>query len=239
MSSLMKFLKSSLGRKYLMGLTGLGLAGFVLTHMAGNLLFLVGPKAYNLYGHKLVTNPAIYLAEAGLLGMFLVHIACAWSLSFQNWSARKVAYRQVPNGAKEATLASQTMLATGSLIAAFVVLHLIHFKFGRNIPVTDLETFVWVEGQAAATYSDGHIVRDLYTVMKESFQSLTSPYLWGYFFALVLLLVHLRHGVSSALQSLGLMGPKYRDFVYRVGVAYALVVSLGFMLPPFYCAFFL
>ena len=70
MSRFGKYFNSTIGRKQVMGLTGLGLSLFVLTHMLGNLLMFVGPDAYNMYGHKLTSNPAIYLAEAGLLFFF-------------------------------------------------------------------------------------------------------------------------------------------------------------------------
>ena len=73
MSSLSRFLSSSVGTKILVALTGLGFAAFLVTHLAANLLVLVDPHGYNEYSHKLISNPLIYIAEAGLVVLFLVH----------------------------------------------------------------------------------------------------------------------------------------------------------------------
>ena len=223
MSSLVQMLRSSLGRKYVMGLTGLGLSVFVLVHMAGNLLLLAGPDAYNLYGYTLTKNKAVlYGAEVGLLILFGSHILCAWSLQFDNWAARGHAYAKTPHGDKGASTASQSMIATGALTAFYVVLHLWHLKFGTHYTT-----------QLAGVGE----VRDLYRLVEESFRDPGQTWLWVYGVALLILLVHLKHGVASALQSLGFVGPKYRDMVQQVGIAYAVIVVAGFLMPPLYLAF--
>lgn len=223
MSTLVQMLRSSLGRKYLMGLTGLGLSVFLLVHMSGNLLIFAGPEAYNLYAYTLTKNKMVLFgAEAGLLAMFGIHILCAWSLQFQNWGARAHAYAKTPHGEKGVSAASQSMIATGALVAFYVIIHLWHLKFGTHYTT-----------QLAGVGE----VRDMYRLVEESFRHPGMSWLWVYSIALLILLVHLKHGVASALQSLGFVGPKYRDMVQQVGIAYAVIVVAGFLMPPMYLAF--
>ncbi|MCB0408346.1 MAG: cytochrome B subunit, partial [Bdellovibrionales bacterium] len=84
MGVFLRFTQSTIGSKSLIGVTGLGLSFFVLMHMAGNLLILVSPQAYNMYGHAIVTNPLIYVAEAGLLGLFIIHVMKAVLVTIKN-----------------------------------------------------------------------------------------------------------------------------------------------------------
>ena len=83
------FFRSTIGKKMLVGLSGLGLAGFVLMHMAGNLLLFAGPEAYNKYSHKLTSTPLIYVAEAGLVFFFVMHIMLTIQLTLANRAARR------------------------------------------------------------------------------------------------------------------------------------------------------
>ncbi len=137
MSRCKAFLCSSIGKKFIVAITGLGLSGFTLTHMAGNLLLLVGPEAYNRYAHALITNPFIYVAEAGLVLMFLVHLAVALKLQLENRASRPISPSRLPsNCEKRARFASRYMALTGLLIMVFVVLHLKDFKYGAHYEVT-------------------------------------------------------------------------------------------------------
>lgn len=70
----MNYFSSTIGRKQMVGVAGLGLSLFVLTHMAGNLFMFIGPEAYNKYAHALTSNPLIYIAEGGLISIFLLHL---------------------------------------------------------------------------------------------------------------------------------------------------------------------
>ena len=79
---------SSIGSKILIALTGLGLAVFLIGHLAGNLLFLVGPQAFNDYSHKLVSNPLIYAVELGLLAVFFLHVGKTVAGYLANRAAR-------------------------------------------------------------------------------------------------------------------------------------------------------
>ena len=210
------FLGSTVGKKYLMGITGLIWAGFVLTHMAGNLLIFVSADAYNAYGHAITSGKLIYIAEAVLLLALITHVYLAISLTIANRAAKETRYAVAAKGAKRVSLASRTMAIQGSLILAFVIYHLITFKYG-----THYETTV-----------DGVVMRDLARLMYEVFQS--PAYVVWYLVCLVLLGFHLKHGFNSSLQSLGVMEGTYRNMWKKVSIGYAVVVALGFIAQPLY-----
>lgn len=210
----MNYLRSSIGRKQLMGISGLGLSLFVLAHMSGNLLLFVGPEAYNSYSHFLVTNHFIYVAEAGLLALFIAHTAIGIKLSIENRRARSSRYALEPSGTKAANPASKTMLYHGLVILVFTIYHLVTFKFGKVYH---------------ATYG-GVQMRDLYRLVTEVFQN--PAYVTWYSVALVLLGVHLSHGFASSFQSLGFYHPRHTRCLKVFGYAYAAVIALGFMAPP-------
>src|SRR3954468_4535211 len=126
---------STIGRKQLIGVTGIGLSLFVLIHMLENMLILVGPQAYNNYAHFLTSNPLIYVAEAGLLGFFIAHLLFASALSIKNMSAREGRYAVPAKGEKRTTLTQRSLWAQGLLILVFLILHLITFKYGTEYKV--------------------------------------------------------------------------------------------------------
>ena len=150
---MLNFLLSTFGRKQLVGLTGLGLSLFVLTHMAGNMLVFVGPRAYNEYGHALTSTPLIYLAEAGLVFFFTAHAYISLRLAWRNWRARPVGYAVSSHGEKRTPWIAKTLWVQGILLLVFVILHLITFKYGTYYTVN---------------YGDGEI-RDLFRLMVEVF----------------------------------------------------------------------
>jgi succinate dehydrogenase (or fumarate reductase) cytochrome b subunit, b558 family len=210
------FLGSTVGKKYLMGITGLVWAGFVLAHMAGNLLIFVSADAYNAYGHAITSGKLIYIAETVLVLALITHVFLAFNLTIANRAAKQTRYAVAASGAKKATLASRTMAIQGSLILAFVIYHLITFKFG-----THYETTV-----------DGVVMRDLARLMYEVFQS--PGYVVWYLACLVLLGFHLKHGFNSSIQSLGLMEGSYRNLWKKMSIGYAVIVALGFIAQPIY-----
>jgi succinate dehydrogenase / fumarate reductase cytochrome b subunit len=213
------FLGSTVGKKYLMGLSGLVWAGFVLAHMAGNLLIFVSHDAYNAYGHAITSGKIIYVAEALLVVAFLVHVYTAISLTIANRTAKEQKYAVAAKGKKRVSLASRTMGVQGTLILAFLIYHLITFKYG-----THYETTV-----------DGVPMRDLARLMAEVFQS--PAYVGWYVVCLILLGFHLSHGVGSSFQSLGLMEGSYRGTWKKLSYGYAVVVALGFIAQPLYLFF--
>jgi len=216
------FLRSTIGRKYLMGLAGLIWAGFVFTHMAGNLLIFLGSDAYNIYSYTLTSNKLLIVAEVGLVLALVLHVCLAISLTMQNKGARtNGGYAVKAKGEKKARFASTTMGIQGSLILAFVILHLATFKFG-----THYETTV-----------NGVVMRDLFKLMVEVFQS--PGYVAWYLVALVLLAFHLSHGVGSVFQSFGWMNGRYQPVLRKLSAVYAVVVAAGFISQPIYIYLFL
>ena len=214
----MNYFTSTIGRKQMVGVAGLGLSLFVLVHMAGNLLMFVGAEAYNKYAHALTSNPFIYAAEAGLISIFMIHLVIAILLTLKNREAKGSSYAVSPKK-NTASFASKTMWAQGVIILAFVVLHLRTFKYG---PIYDVSY-------------DGVVMRDIFKLMVEVF---SSPYYVFFYFGVLLLLgLHLSHGLASSFQTLGLNGPKYDDKIKKIGHAYAALVTLGFISQPFYVFF--
>lgn len=214
------FLGSTVGKKYLMGITGLIWAGFVLAHMAGNLLIFVSSDAYNAYGHALTSGNIIYVAEAVLILALITHVFTAISLTRHNRAAKNQRYAVAAGGKKKVSLASRTMAVQGSLILAFIILHIATFKYG-----TYYETNV-----------HGVVMRDLAKLITEVFQS--PGYVAWYILCLILLGFHLSHGVGSSFQSLGLMEGTYRNFWKKLSCAYAVIVALGFIAQPTYLFLF-
>jgi succinate dehydrogenase / fumarate reductase cytochrome b subunit len=216
MPSRVSFLSSTVWTKVLIAITGLAMFVFLIAHMAANLLLFVGPEAYNGYSHKLITNPAIYVAEAGLAALLAIHVFKALTNWARNRSARPAAYEKKTwaGHTSRKTVASSTMIYTGVVIFVFLLLHLKTFKFGP-----------WYD-----TVHGGETMRDLYTLVIEIFRD--PVYVVGYTVVMGLVLLHLRHGVSSAFQSLGVNHPVYNRLILGAGYAFAVLLGIGFALPP-------
>ena len=205
---------SSVGTKILIAFTGLALFGFLIAHLAGNLLVLSGPDMFNAYSHKLISNPLIYIAEAGLAGIFLLHIWKTVTNFFRNASARPARYAvKKPAGhTSRKSVSSSTMIVSGTTILVFLILHLKTFKFGAYYDAAEPG------------------VRDLYRLTLEVFHK--PGYVIWYVVAMVLVGMHLRHGISSALQSLGAIPPGLTRKVLTAGTLVALAIAGGFALIP-------
>lgn len=214
------FLTSTVGKKYLMGLSGLVWTGFVFAHMAGNLLVFVGPDAYNSYGHALTSGYMIYAVETALTLALLTHVGLAINLTMQNRAAKGSRYAVSGTREKGSNLASRTMAIQGSLVLVFIITHLATFKFG-HIYMTEV---------------NGVPMRDLFRLMVEVFAQ--PGYIFWYAVALAILLFHLSHGVGSIFQSFGLLHPSYQPMIKRVSWTYAIVVTAGFLSQPLYLFFF-
>jgi succinate dehydrogenase / fumarate reductase cytochrome b subunit len=220
----MKVLQSistSTGSKILVALTGLAMVGFLVGHLAGNLLALLGPAKYNEYSHALISNPLLIPVEIGLVAILVMHMGTAISVFVRGRAARPDRYevKKWAGGRSRKTVSSSTMIATGLVILAFLLLHLKTFKYGTWY--TDPET--------------GY--RDLYRLMVEVFQS--PGYVVFYIICMVLVGMHLRHGISSAFQSLGLMPRSWMARILRGSATLALVLGIGFALIPVYIYLFL
>jgi succinate dehydrogenase / fumarate reductase cytochrome b subunit len=218
MRTLLAF-SSSVGTKLLLALTGLALVGFLIFHLAGNLLLFFGPVAYNEHAHALISNPLVIPAELGLLAIFLLHAFKAVSNFVRNRGARPKGYQMAKwaGGTSRKSLASTSMIVSGLIILAFVPLHLIKFKYGPYY----------------AAPEPG--VRDLYRLMIEVFQSGWTVAI--YVITMIVIGMHLRHGVSSSLQSLGLIPARWTRAFLGTGLVLALLVGAGFVLIPIYIYF--
>jgi succinate dehydrogenase / fumarate reductase cytochrome b subunit len=215
------FFFTTVGKKYLMGISGLIWAGFVFGHMAGNLLLFVSPAAYNAYGHGITSGAIIYFVEAILILALVTHVTCAINLTIENRRARGGQNYAVKSKTdKASTLASRTMGAQGSLVLAFIILHISTFKYG-----TYYETTV-----------NGIVMRDLHRLVVEVFQK--PEFVVWYLVALAVLAFHLRHGIASSFQSLGWKNDKTAPTLKRISLAYAIVVAGGFISQPVYMFFF-
>ena len=188
--------------------------------MAGNLLIFVGADAYNSYGHALTSGKIIYIAEAALVLSLLLHVILGVSLALKNWAARPKAYAKMGGREKGGSISSKTMIYQGSLILAFIILHLITFKYGPHYTTT----------------VDGVVMRDLFKLMVEVFNQ--PGYVAWYLVSLVLVAMHLRHGVSSVFQSFGLLHPSYQRPIKVLGYAYSFIVGAGFISQPIYIFLF-
>lgn len=210
---------SSVGMKLAIGLTGLAMVVFLVEHMAGNLLLLIGSEAYNGYADLLISNPFVIPAELGLLAILLMHVYKAGRNWASNRSARPAAYQQKrwARHTSRKSAASTSMIVTGTIILVFLGLHLRTFKYGPHYLV------------------EGTEVRDLHRLVIEVFQE--PLYVGFYVLCMVLVGLHLRHGISSAFQSLGIDGPRLTPRLLGLGKLAALVVGGGFALIPLWIFF--
>lgn len=213
------YFTSSIGKKQILALTGFGLLGFTATHMLGNLLLFVGPDAFNFYAHQLTSNKLIYVAEAGLAGMFLLHIVLAIFLRVENMQARPVKYYVKTRTTRGETFASMTMPLTGIIILIFLILHLINFKYGTEY----------------ATTVDGVAMRDIYKTVIEYFAN--PIYVAWYVFAMCTLGLHTSHGFQSAFQTWGASHPKYDPIIKTASIGYGATVAVVFSALAIFCHF--
>jgi len=214
MSSFRGVFSSSVGTKLVIGLTGLLLFAYLLLHLAGNLLVFAGRDTFNHYAHALISNPLVIPVEIGLIGVFVLHVYKTVGMWFRNRAARPVAYEKKAwaGHTSRKSVASATMIWTGLVTLVFVGVHLQQFKFGA-----------WYEAGDPP-------IRDLYRTEAEVF---TSPiWVMAYVFWMVLVGLHLRHGIASAFQSLGASHPIYTRRLVALGTIVAIAIAAGFAVIP-------
>ena len=210
MSWVIKAFSSSIGKKLLLAISGLALCGFLVAHLAGNLLLYVGPEVYNRYADALHAQKILLpIAEVGLLGLFVIHLANALRTNRENREARPVGYevrqsKQPPSAFMKP--ASSVMYGTGIVVLLFLLLHLSDFRFElRNPAVAELTPFDKAQV----------LLRDPLTAIVYIIGSCALGY-------------HVSHGVQSAFQTLGVNHPKYNWLIGTVSKAFGLLVALGF-----------
>jgi succinate dehydrogenase / fumarate reductase, cytochrome b subunit len=209
--------QSSIGKKVLMAVTGLILFGFLVGHLAGNLLIFLGPEALNAYAKKLRDlGPLLWAARIVLLGSITVHVLAAIKLTVENRSARPISYEC--DRSIQTTYAAKTMLLSGFLIFAYIIYHLLHFTFHT----------VHHDITAGAHHAGDHV--DVYLMVVSSFQNIFIS--GAYCVAMVVLGLHLFHGLSSMFQSLGLNDERVQCKLTWVARITAILISVGYISIP-------
>ena len=201
-------LKSSVGKKMMMAVTGLCFCGFLAGHLGGNLTIYGGKEMFNNYSeHLLSFGLLLSFIEGVLVILALIHVLTGLTLFYQNWKARPVRYRVNKRGGGR-TLGSGTMPYTGIALLFFILFHLITFRFVDKIDTT------------------------IYTIVSEAFAN--PLYMLIYIVAIIIAAIHVSHGFWSAFQTLGANHPKYMPMIQTLSLVFALIVGIGFgALPVF------
>lgn len=209
---------SSLGKKYLMAITGLFLCSFLIIHFLGNIALFTNPVQFNEYTRFMSSNPIIRVMEIVLVLGFLTHIIDALILTMANKKAQPVKYAMNKN---KSSWYSRNMGLTGTIILVFLILHLQSFwyeyKFGEVLMTID---------------SNGDEIKDMFTIVKTAFSEWW--YSAIYILAMILLGSHLNHGFQSAFQSVGLRHKKYTPTIKMLGVGFSISITIGFISFPIY-----
>jgi succinate dehydrogenase / fumarate reductase cytochrome b subunit len=208
MTWLINILGSSIGKKLMMAVTGLGFVGFLMVHLIGNLTIYGGQGLFTSYvEHLHALGPLITVAELGLLAFAIIHIVIGTLLFYENLMARPVRY-EVNKIAGGRTIGSITQPYTGFIILAFVIFHLINFHFAE------------------------HTNETLFQLV---FTTLKSPlYMITYVVAMIAVALHVSHGFWSLFQTLGANHPKYMPIIQKLGIAVSVVFGVGFGLIPIF-----
>lgn len=211
MNWLISILATSIGKKLLMAVTGLGFISFLAVHLAGNLTLYAGKDAFIAYSEHLhALGPIIPIAELGLLVMALIHVSIGTVLFFQNRAARSSRYKMnVRAGGR--TIGSATMPYTGFIILTFVILHLLQFHF---VDKTHTNIF-----QIVSTAFNKPVYMVIYTLV------------------MGILAIHVSHGFWSLFQTVGLNHTKYSPALSVAGIAISIIFGVGFGFIPIYVAF--
>jgi len=200
------FLGSTIGKKIVMAGSGAILAGFVLAHMLGNLQLYLGAEALNAYSvflREVLHGAGLWIVRAVLLAALGLHVWAAASLTAADRAARPVRYREFEP--RESTYASRSMRWSGVLLFAFVVYHLLDLTFGTVNP----------------SFQSGNVFHNVVASFR------VAPVALFYVAAMLLLWLHLRHGMWSMLRTLGLGHPRYERMAQRFAAAFATVVVAG------------
>jgi len=215
MTWLFDFWRSSIGGKVTMAITGLLLFGFVIAHLIGNLQLFGAPTLINDYAKFLAGKPVLlWIARIGLFVVFVLHIVTGLRLARQNRAARPVGYER--EATIVATYASRSMVLTGLALLVFVIYHLLHFTLG----VTNPGDFAKKDAGA-----DGHDVHAMVTA------SFSNPAIVAAYAAFQLVLFfHLKHGIQSLAQTLGLNHGRITPMVQKLSFVFAALVAGGNLL---------
>jgi succinate dehydrogenase cytochrome b subunit len=221
MNIITRLFKSSLGKKYIMAVTGFFMFLFVLGHLAGNLQIFLGPEAINRYGYFLQSNlELVWPVRIILLALLVLHIWSASKLTIENRAARPEGYSVYrPVGS---TYASRTMLMSGIIVLVFIVYHLLHF--------TAQVQYLNLTGQNFTTFIDPEKRHNIFKMMVVGFSNgwVSAFYILG----IALLCLHLSHGASSMFQSIGWNNAAYRPVLDGIARGLALLIFIGYISIP-------
>ena len=210
MNTLLTFWRSTIGKKVVMGVTGLIGLGFVIGHMAGNLQAFSGAEKLDAYGALLhgPLHEIVLLSRVVLIIAVLLHVLAAYQLTMISRAARPIGY--VKRAPQVSTLASRTLRWGGVLLLAFIVFHILHFTIGSVHPD-------YVSGKLYQNLATGFAVK------------------WVAFFYLVAMIalgMHLYHGAWSSMRTLGVSKQSAHPLKRYLPVVLAVVVSTGFAAIP-------
>ncbi len=212
-----KFLNSSIGKKFIMAITGSFLIIFLIVHLIGNITLFFGADAFNGYVSALdVVKPLIRVVEIVLLAAFLLHIFNGLRLWLENKKARGKEKYQVSGSSENSSLFSRTMFVTGSIVFIFLVLHLATFFWRFNF-------------HDPAGLANDHLYFDIVVSFFQIWW-----YVALYVLAVLLLGFHLNHGFQSAFQTFGWNHKKYFPLIKKIGTIYAIIMAAGFASMPIY-----
>jgi succinate dehydrogenase / fumarate reductase, cytochrome b subunit len=209
---LSSYWSSSIGKKWIVALTGLALVLFLAGHLSGNLLMYVGREAFNEYAeflHHMLHGVGIWIARIGLLAALVLHVVATICLTKQNRSSRQ-AYEF--KATIQASKSSRIMILSGLTILAFVIFHLLHFT-------------VRVDSQLAELGS-----KDPYGMVILGFKN--PLVVLFYIIAMTLLCSHLSHGIASIFQTLGLSSKKSQPLIQKIALGSSIAIWAGFISIP-------
>lgn len=211
------FLKTSIGKKVVMGLTGLFLILFLLVHCFINALifFNDGGLTFNIGAAFMAHNWLIRAGEIVLFLGLIVHVVQALILTLENKKARPIGYAKI-DGPANSSWYSRSMGLLGTLLLIFLIIHLIHF---------------WVKSRfTGLPGEDANGNENLYAVMQETFSMLWVVVL--YTISMISLAYHLLHGFQSSFQTLGLNHKLYTPIIKKTGIAFSIIIPFIFALMP-------
>ena len=202
------------------GLSGFFLVLFLLGHLLGNLQLFIpgedGQKQFNEYALFMTTNPAVKILSVLTYSSIILHTILTLFLVFQSSSARDVRYLQ-SSGNANSTWGSKNMAVLGTLILVFIVIHMKSFWYEMHFGVIGLDPW-------------GN--KDLHTVTVTAFNELW--YVLFYILSMVILAIHLKHGVESVFQTLGIKTRRYVSLIHKAAYGFALIVPAAYASIPIY-----
>jgi succinate dehydrogenase / fumarate reductase cytochrome b subunit len=216
-----QYIASSIGKKQIVAITGLGMVFFLVAHLLGNLLIFSGPEAYNAYAKTLESlGPLLWVARLGLLASVVLHFTFITLLILQNKNARPQEY-DVPLHEKTRSLFARTMRYSGVIILVYIIIHLLDYTFTEHT-VSNAS----INGEYFGLF--GHVYNSFLNPLRTLFYVLT----------MISLSFHLVHGVQSVTQTFGLYHAVYTPLIRKLALVIACILGVGFSSIPIYILLF-